>query len=390
MTANKTDRKLASTGTTPTLQGIVGETDDPDVFGYEVVYTTGDFRIDREALLERAADLGIPEWMLPGEVEAHRAFSRVINDLLDGREEVEFKGNRVQFVLAQNDSRYSYTLDARVYFPPEDTNDSDGRWRQQELGIIRYDEGEIRFRDRIGEGKALQALWGHVDQAPDLTEFDNLEAAIRGGTFKQRAKALFEVHQQSHTGKDVNNMAYYLVRKWTDSIRLRDACYFVPATHVYEVDGEERTIDDLIEAFRRLWGWLDDVAVKPANAERTEMHVVEIMDTARQREMVEQKTQEKVEEMAADAVEFVIEEIEDSAADAVASEVAADLDDLAAIAGEYDALLGSKAEKKTTNAVQRAMDRALDGLDPGEQELAEEVLGAASERADVDVAATAD
>lgn len=394
--ASKTERKLSRTGSNQTLQGIVGDTDadDIDVFGYELIYTTGEFTVPREALLEKADEVGIPEWMLPSKVRPHYAFGRMIDDLLDGVEEVKHEGQRVQFDLRQNDSRYSYTLDASVYLEPDEVGNEDGEWITHELGVIKYmnpDEGDayVAFTDKVDPEKSLSVYWGIVKaggevKADDFERYDTIaeatsDAALVGNrsTFRARAQALFEKHKQSHTGKDVNNTTYYLVDQWTDSIRLRDACYFVPATHTYWVDDEERPIDDLIDAFAALYAWLNETAEKPKYAQTTEMNVVEIMDTDRQRDMVERKVQSRLEDMAEDMAESAVEQArdEDVVMEQVVGEVSEALDNLTAVAGEYDDLLDSqKAELKTANAVKRAVRKAMGGLDTDEEELVEQVL----------------
>lgn len=383
MTENvsKTDRKLSRTGTVPTLQGIVGESEDTDldIFGYQIIYTTGDFLVDRAAFVEKAEELGIAEWMLPAKVKPHYAYGRMLDDLLEGREEIRWgadpndpddDGQRVQFDLRRNDSNYSYTLQASTYYPPEMTNDNEGKWMGQDLGVIRYDSdsSSLSFIDRIEDDEALYPVW-----ADDVNGF------------RARAEQLFERHQESHTGKDVNNMTYYLVDYWTDSIRLRDACYFVPATHTYRIDGEQRPIEDLIDGFQALYSWLNrqafdpdsDVVEKPDGAQKTEMHTIEIMDTDRQREMVESKVREQTEAVARDLAHDVLDRLaeDDVVAEQVAGEVGATLENLRAKVAGYDEILGSaSAEAKLDNAVRRAVEKALDDLDDDEAELVEAVL----------------
>lgn len=373
--SKKTNRKLDRSGDGQTLQGIVGDdVDDLDIFGYEMIYTTGEFRVDREAFIEKARQAGIAEWMLPSKVTPYRAFGRAMDDLLDGLEELKVDGQRVQFDLRTNDSRSSRTLEASVFFPADMVDQPDGKWVSHDLGVIKYDDGEVHFVDRIEEGKSLHPYWAA------RTEGDGLE-----GGFKQRAETLFELHQESHTGKDVNNMTYYLVDQWTDSISLRDACYFVPANHTYTQEGEERGIEDLIDAFSALYKWLNavkqdpgtDVARAPKHAQDTELHTIEIMDTDRQRSMVETKVQQRLREMAGDMTGEVLDSLQEDETTAkdVASEVEETLDELAAIAGGYDDLLdGSKGSLKVQKAVERAMNRALSDLDSDEEELVEAVL----------------
>jgi hypothetical protein len=392
--APKTERKLNRDGDKQSLRGVVGDdVDDLDIFGYEVIYTTGEFIIDRDALLEKADEVGIPEWMLPSKTSPHHAFGYATDDLLDGREEVEVEGQRVQYALAKNDSRYSYSVDARVFFPPEMTSSDDGVWREQNLGVIRYenpDEGEprVRFVDRIDPDKALAPYWGigEVDgeeTTDGLSNYRSREQALKEGSLRARMEALFERHKESHRGKDVNNMTYYLVDQWTDSIRLRDACYFVPANHTYHYDGEVHGIETLIDAFSELYDWLNETAEKPRYAQQTEMNVVEIMDTDRQRDMVERKVQRRLEGMAETMASDIISDLQDddTMASEVAEEVTDTLDNLRAVAGEYDDLLdgGKKADLKTEQAVKRAVQSSLSSLEGEETELVEAVLDEADE-----------
>ena len=421
MCANKTDRKLDRDGTQPDLRGIVGEdTDEVDIFGFETIYTTGEFRIGRDALLSKAAEVGIPRWMLPSKKEPHHAFGRAVKDLLNPpRDTTRWQDHRIEFDLRKNDSRYSQTLEASIYIGSDDADADDGFWRTETLGVIEYVDGHLNFTAQVNEGEALYPLWGGTHD----------ENPLKGG-FKQRFEALFEAHQVSHTGKDINNMTYYLTTQWTDSIRLRDACYFVPASHTYTIDqsagitvkpsdnittvlddmhdawlledvnvqqggavevqytySEQRNIEQLIDAFSALYTWINEVKHEdtflswaPTYSEQTHLDVIEIMDTDRQREVVERKVQEALGEMAEGLADEVIDRMQDE--DAVATEVAGEvtdtLNDLTEIAEEYDGLLDSpKASMKTDQAVRRAVRQALGGLAHDKAEMVEEVLAEA-------------
>lgn len=391
---NKMDRKLNREGDKQTLKGVVGEdVDDIDIFGYEIIYTTGEFTIDRDDFMAKCDDLGIPEWMRPGETAPHHAFGYAIDDLLDGREEINLQGDRVRLVLDRNESRYSYSLDARIYIPPEMTSTPDGMWTEEPLGVIKYnnpDGGEprVEFTDRVDPDKTIASIWGISETesgvARDgLDDYSSREAALNG-TMRARMEALFELHKASNRGKDVNNMTYYLANQWTDAIRLRDAAYFVPANHSWvDLEGTERPIVDLLDAFRDLYAWLNQEANKPKYAQPTEMSSIEIMDTERQREMVEQKVQRKLSGLAEEMAEEVIDDLsdDDTLIEDVTEEVNEAMSNLRAMAGEFDGLLdgGKKVELKQKKAVERAMKRALGGLDTDEQELVEKVM----EEADV-------
>lgn len=453
---NKTERKLRRTGDKQTLQGIVGDTDadDLDVFGYELVYTTGEFTIDRDALLTKCEELGIPEWMTPSQARPHNAFTYAVDDLLEGREMVfwpeeptehNVEGedyNRVRFDLKRNGSNYEWTVGAEMFIPEHMTTSENGEWKaieneegQQGLGVIEYenpDEGDpyVRFSDYVSEDSHLAPIWyaEHGSQP------------LQGG-LKQRMKALFRKHwQEWNRGKDVNNMTYYLTTQWTDSLKLRDSCYFVPATHQYEIRepeefvfdadadpqdavrqlleqsdeasgwfsiestseeegrlkvqaevGKLRPIEDLIDAFQALYEWVDANADKPDHAQDTHLDVIEMMDTDRQKKMIERKADKKVRGMAETMADDVLDLFENDAdlEDTIASEVSDTMADLRATAGEYDGLLdgGYKEDLKTENAVRRAVREALEDLDADEAELVEAALEEVDEAPAPEVAA---
>lgn len=378
---NKTERKLSRTGEKQTLQGVVGDVDadDLDVFGFEVIYTTGEFTVDRDALVGKCEELGLPDWMIPSQAMAHNAFGYAVKDLLEGREEVEWQGQRVRFSLASGGSRYEQHVRAEIYFPAEMLQGDEGKWiavendeGEQGLGVIRYqnpEEGEpyVSFRDIVTEDMSLYAAWAGEANDP-----------LQGG-LKQRMEALFERHwRQWNRGKDVNTMTYYLVDQWTDSIRLRDACYFVPANHLWtDRDGETRPVVDLVDAFADLYAWLDVHADKPTFAQDTHLDVIEIMDTDRQRKVVERRVDERLGDLAGDMAEQVLDLFEDDETIAtISNEVADTLGEVQAVAGEYDDLLGGgqRVDLKRKNAVRRAMRNSVAQLDTDEAELVEAVL----------------
>ena len=344
---SKTERRLkADAGETPDLRGVIGEADpsDVDIFGYQIIYTTGEFTIDREDLLAKIEDVGLEEWMAPGRVKPHRAFTRMVNDL---KETGEFKmgGHRIRFEFASGGSRFTQHVHAKVYHDPDDdaVNMTEGTWIDHELGVIRYDSDSkgLSFVDRIDEDRAVAALW-----------YDGV---------KPRARARFDEHQDLHNGKDVNNMVYYLARTWTDSIKLRDSCYFVPAHY----DG----IEGYIDGFRALYQWLNVEADKPLGAQKTELFAVEIVDSERQREMVEAKVRDELEGEVGDIFDGVVEEVRDgSGVEEIAEEVVSSLDHVEGLAEEHSAIL------KTELSVKRAVQRVLDDMDEDREEVVERVL----------------
>ena len=353
---SKTERRLKSSGgETPDLRGVIDGRDpeEVDVFGFQIIYTTGEFTLPREDLLDKMDSIGLPEWMAPSPVAPHRAFGRMISDLAEDGEEVEFGDHRVRFDIESGDSRYSQHFHAKVWHgaDDEDVNATAGKWVDHELGIVSYnsDTKGLHFVDRIDEGSPLAPLW-----------YDGI---------KSRARARFDRHQELHTGKDVNNMVYYLARQWTDSIKLRDSAYFVPAAY--------EGIEDYIDAFRALYQWID--SEYKTRGQETELFAIEIVDSERQREMVEQKVRGEMENEVGEVFDDLVDEIrEGAAADEIASQVVEDLDEVEGLAERHSAVL------KTELSVKRAMQEVLAGMDSDREEVVQRALEAAGITAEVE------
>lgn len=343
---SKTDRRLERTADeTPDLRGVIGEREpeDVDVFGYQIIYTTGDFSIPREDLLEKMEEVGLPEWMQPGKVKPHRAFGRMRDDLVEDGEEVKFDGHRVKFEIKSGENRYTQHVHISVYHSPdeEEVNANEGTWIDYELGIVKYDKdsGGLLFFDRIDEDRAVAPLW-----------YDGI---------KQKAQEYFEKHQDLHTGDDVNNVVYYLARQWTDAVKLRDSCYFIPADH--------EGIEEYIDGFRTLYDWIN--RNYKTRGQPTELYAIEIVDSERQREMVESKVRDEMYGKVEGIVDDVIEDLREGVdAEAAANEVVESLDGVESIAEKHSAAL------KTELSVKRILNDVLDDLDEDREEVAERVL----------------
>lgn len=353
---NKTERSLKSSpDEQPDLRGVIGDDRDPeevDIFGYQVIYTTGELTVPRDALLDKIDEVGLPEWMAPGQVSPHRAFGRMITDLAEDGEEVEFGGHRVRFEIEPGDNkRYTKHFHAKVYHEADDdnVNATEGVWVDHELGIVKYDsdadepENRLRFVDRIEESSSLAPLW-----------YDGI---------KRRARDRYETHQQLHNGDDINNMVYYLCRQWTDAVKLRQACYFVPAAY--------EGVEDYIDGFRALYQWLDaEYKVKGGRSEDTELFAINIMDSEREREMVERKVRAELEDEVDDVFDDIVDEVrEGAAADDIAEQVVSDLDGVEGLAERHSAVL------KTELSVKRAIQDVLTQMEPQREEVVDKVLG---------------
>jgi hypothetical protein len=342
----KTARQLDSSGgETPDLRGVIGadsDAEDVDLFGYQIIYTTGDFQIPRDDLLEKMSEVGLPEWMAPSKVAPHRAFGRMMDDLADDGEEVEFQGERVRFTFDSGESRYAQHVHAKVFHSAEEdtVKGEEGKWVDWELGVIEYDSdiSGLHFIDRIDEDSALRPLWEGM---------------------KGRAQDRFDTHQDLHTGKDINTMTYYLTNHWTDSVKLRDSCYFVPAFY----DG----IEEYIDGFRALYEWID--RNYKTSGQHTELYAVEIVDTERQREMVEDKVRDNVEDELDSVFHDVVEEVkEGESADEIAEEVTEELERIGGIADDHSTIL------KTELSVKRAVKDVLEGMEDDRSDVVDRVL----------------
>lgn len=350
---SKTERRLkTSGGETPDLRAVIGQRDpeEVDVFGFQIVYTTGEFEVPRTALLDKMADAGLPDWMAPGRVQPHRAFGRMIDDIAEDDEEVEFGDHRIRFDIDSGDSRYEQHFHAKVWHSADDdaVNATAGKWVDWELGVVAYDndfedpENRLRFIDRIGEDSPLAPLW-----------YDGI---------KNRAEMRYEAHRDLHNGKDVNNMVYYLCRQWTDAVKLRDSCYFVPAAY--------EGIEQYIDGFRDLYQWINTEF--KTRGQNTELFAMEIVDSERQREMVEQKVRREIEGEVVDVYDDIVEEVREGAAvDAVAEQVVEDLGEIEGVAERHSAVL------KTELSVKRAMASVLEDLDADETEVVDRALSEA-------------
>ena len=345
---NKTQRELKHSGETPDLRGVLGEQDpeDVDVFGFEVIYTTGEFTVPREQLLAKIDDVGLPEWMAPGQVQPHRAFGRMTNELeADGQEERQYKGERIKYDMEPGETQYEQHVMAKVWHDTDNANANAGKWVPHELGVIKYSsdyndwKSYLRFIDRIDKGSPLADLW-----------YDAIKVA---------ARKRFERHREMHNGSDVNNMTYYLCRNWTDSVKLRNSCYFVP--------GSYEDIEQYIDGFRQLYDWINSNHKQAGQT--TELFAIEIVDSERQRDMVERKVRDEIETEVDTVFDEILSEVQDgAAADEIAEEVVDDVFEIESLAERHSATL------ETELSVKRAMDTVLEEMEAEKETLVSKVL----------------
>ena len=353
------------------LQGA----DEVAVLGYEVISTTGDFYIERDTLLTVMDEVGLPEWMAPSETAPHRAFGRARDELLEDGYDVNTEYDeraRITFRLesAEGASRV-YNLLANFHVPEEYVDIDGGLNNQYELGVIMYDSESqtAKFRDKI-----------------DASDGDVAEGfASFWEEYQLRFARLFDKHLNGHVGKDINTMFnQYFINQWTDSVQLRPAVYFVPATQqlpqTWSDTGDVKTMRDLIgydegsdgdrQGFAGLYAYINDVKEQSAKTEDTEIIRLPVYDNADQREMVQKKVRQELEDAVSGAYSSILTKMkdDDSVAEDVAEAVADRFDNMDTTASNYKSII------QTEMAVEEVMADVLDDMDDSESQVIRDVV----------------
>lgn len=327
---NKLDMELPIDGqTTNDLRGVIGDRDpeDVDLYGYQIIYTTGEFSIERDALLEKIEDVGIDPRRAPDKIKPHNAFTRMFKDHSSALYQKEDEtlsyaptGEEIQIEREKDGDRGKYGQHIHIKIWENGDEESEGSWRDEELGIVKYDTETkgLEFVNRVDQSSDYWMLWDKL---------------------MEKAHEEHQRQQDLHHGKDINNMVYYLARVWTDAVKLRDACYFISAEH----DG----IEQMIDGFRELYQWLNQNANKPAQAQQTELHAIEIVDTDRQAEMVERKVQEQMDAKVSGLFDQIPEDLSgDDTAEEMADELAEQVEELEDFASAHRAALDAELTAK--------------------------------------------
>lgn len=354
--------------------------DDVAVLGYEVISTTGDFFIERSDLLDWMEMVKLPEWMAPDRTAPHRAFNRARDELLDDGNDVNDSHDIVRITYRledEEDTSRVYNLLANVHVPSEYVDEDGGANNQYELGVIRYDKDKRKpdFSQKIepDESKEIQV---RLEQ-----EWDQL---------RYRFAELFDKHRDGHIGKDINTMFnQYFITQWTDSTQLRPAVYFVPATQEipddWAGDSDVQTMRDLIgfdegedglrRGFAGLYGYINDAKSRSAKTEDTQIIRLPVYDNADQREMIQRKVRQELEEATRTAYEKILQRMqdEDTVAEEVAAAVSRRFDDMSATSSNYKAII------QTEMAVEDVMDDVLDDMSAENADLIRDVVNEVDE-----------
>jgi hypothetical protein len=358
------------------LEGFIGEDEDLDeleVLGFATMSTVGELTVPRDWLIPRMEELGLPEFMFPNEPSPSSAYKRAMKEyrLFDTGERV-VNGHRVQHEVNSGEGNTFHIL-SNVYVPArqvaeendvditeteegevvraEDGEAVDGEWRQVQVGMTKYDEGQMITIDSIDEEHPLYEEWSRL---------------------KAKALGLFEELQESHVGYDFQVITYHLRKHWTNSVPLRDggAVAFIPATpRVSEV------LENLHVLFREL------NQEHKHQGRKIEMNTIPVLDTQSQRQMVESRAEEQVEEVAADLVDEARDSIrEDLPVEEIAEEIQSELSSAESFAEQYNELLDAELSAR------RLVDDWMEDFDSDLREvLAEAGFDAEVEEPDVTI-----
>lgn len=348
------------------LAGFVGEDvdlEEIEVLGFATVSTIGgedSMMVPREWLIPRMEELGLPEFMQPNEPRPSSAFKRAMKPRLmfDSPEKV-INDHRVKFDLNKGENNTVHVM-ADVYISSEQIaqqeeipeEEAEGEWRTVTLGLVKYSEGHMMTVDKIEEEHPL---------------FDEWES------LKQKAHELFEDLQVSHVGYDFQVITYHLRKHWTDSVPLRDggAVAFIPNTP--EVANALQGLNTLFEEIDQKY---------KTSGKHIEMNTIPMLNTDSQRQLVERRAREQVEEMAGKMVDAARESVrEDMPIEEIAEEISGELADVEDFSDRYNSLLDAELSAQRLieewmtdfdSELRDALTEAGIGVEPSEEAEEEE------------------
>lgn len=313
------------------LSGVVGD-DEPEVIGYAAMYTIGDALIPRQWLLQRADELGIPEYILPGEPRPHVAYSRGVKRLLDKRavREREVDGFQAELQMYNPDdaNRYLQMVELRVYFPESETNTEGGETVHHTLGFFDYDKETKSVR-------AVQKLKkpGHDADEKQRQRYQKLKPIWDDivERMKDPEEGWFHKMKRHHTGQDLRNSVRSVINDYTNTVvplRSGGAVYFFPTQLADQLEAWNTLLTDINEQFK-------------TGGKNSEMRTIPMVDGEQEMEWVEQRVREtldkKVDDLLAEAFEALDDEEE--TAETIAQEVMENISDSVETAEQYNGLL---------------------------------------------------
>lgn len=345
------------------LEGVVDDVEDLQVLGYLTMYTSGadwNVLVPHDWLADRAAELGLPSWLVPNKPRPSSAYKRTIKRLKEDylgtytiRAPYNGMGNPtphdVQVDLREGDGRYTWHVHASVFFEEEECGETGGMWVDHRLGYLTYStEHKVllpRQSDDLDDEDYLYPVWEDVSR---------------------EALELFQEMQETLIGGDIRKMMYYTTRDYTSKVvSLRDggAVYFFPAGMTDFLDSMSTLYDDINTQFK-------SEGVKMA------VRTVPILDTEDQREWI----QSRVEMALEDSVERVLDETfesfdEGKTADEVVKVMREALGDDIETAETYNALLEAEM------TIEKVLERQRDSIDDDEKK---DIIDRALAQTDID------
>ena len=310
------------------IQAVSGVEDADSVLGWMTVYTIGPvFRVDRKWLEDRAAELGLPQEMLPTEVTPKRAFTRASQRLV---KDTDLKSELLpEDVTAETSRADRNTFELGV-------TDKRGDGNYDVVGILQYDDEKVYTRAETED--------------PEYIEWFQMYA--------QEFKQLFEDMKRCNLGKDIRKALREFCQDHSTSVKMRDAgaVYFVPAHYEEPLMAWQELVSDINDTWKDM-GY--DCSIDP----------VEVIDSPAKREMVESKVRKEL----SGAVEGIVEEAlekfdEDQAANEVVSKLGKELSQVESLAVEHNTLLNAEM------SVREALEAWKDRVKEDEQEIVEELV----------------
>ena len=311
------------------IQAVSDADEVESVLGWMTIYTIGpSFKVDRKWLVERAAELGIPQNMLPTEVTPKRAFTRASKKLPSEAE-----------INLPEDVEINTTRDDYSHFDLEITDRRNGELHSEVIGVLEYDDGEVYTKAKTSNPEYIE--WFQI--------------------LSREYKELFDLMGRSNLGKDIRKSVRGFCNDHSTSVKMRDAgaVYFVPAHYQEHLEAFQTLVEDIDEY------WKD-------GGFECRIDAVEVIDSPSKRKMVEEKVQKQLTQTVDGIVEEALEKFdEDQASNEVVSELGKELSKAENLAVEHNTLLN--AEMSVQEALKSWKQSVRDDQEQLVQELVDEV-----------------
>lgn len=300
-----------------------------DILGYAVISTVGsEFVVQRNWLVERADELGVPEWALPSGTTNKRAWTRAVQSLLDQPVGLAASNDDVEMNLNKHDHSH---YDVEV--------------------IDRRDERESRIETVL----TLRYDRGHDPEVrTDLMEYRTL-----AGEYLSQFDTLYEMHQRSNNAEDLTKMVRTFARAQPTGgwkMRSAGAVYFVPRSSSDELAAIQELLAEIDET------WKDE-------GYRAGLDVLEVQDTTQKREMVEAKVRSELDTIVGGVLDSATDHLnEQDAVDSIVSAVGDDLVRADAVATNANNLLDLRI------SIRDALVEMGDDLTDAEEEILDDVV----------------